>query len=62
MAEFTVAANGQVVKVDILRSSGYGSVDSAVERALYSYLFERSADSSEDVGRVQVRFRLERGD
>ena len=62
VAVFTVAANGQVMEVDILRSSGYGSVDAAVQRALYSYLFEPSADSSEDVGQVQVRFRLERGD
>lgn len=62
VAVFTVAANGQVVKVDILRSSGYATVDTAVQRALYSYLFEPSADSSEDVGQVQYRFRLERSD
>jgi TonB family protein len=62
VAVFTVAANGQVVEVDILRSSGYATVDTAVQRALYSYLFEPSADSSEDVGKVQYRFRLERGD
>ena len=62
VALFTVAANGQVVKVDILRTSGYATVDTAVQRALYSYLFEPSADSSEDVGQVQYRFRLERGD
>ena len=61
VAVFTVAANGQVVEVDILRSSGYATVDTAVQRALYSYLFESSADSSEDVGQVQYRFRLERG-
>jgi TonB family protein len=62
VAVFTVAANGQVTKVDILRGSGYASVDTAVQRALYSYLFEPSADSSEDVGQIQVRFRLERDD
>jgi TonB family protein len=62
VAAFTVAANGQVVEVDIVRSSGYATVDTAVQRALYSYLFEPSADSSEDVGQVQYRFRLERGD
>ena len=62
VAVFTVAANGQVVGVDIVRSSGYASVDTAVQRALYSYLFESSVDSSEDVGQIQVRFRLERGD
>jgi len=62
VAAFTVAANGQVTEVDIVRSSGYASVDTAVQRALYSYLFEPSDDSSEDVGQIQVRFRLERGD
>jgi outer membrane biosynthesis protein TonB len=62
VAVFTVAANGQVVEVDIIRSSGYASVDTAVQRALYSYLFERSEDDNEDIGQVQVRFRLERGD
>jgi TonB family protein len=62
VAGFTVAANGQVIEVDIIRSSGYASVDTAVQRALYSYLFEPSADSSDDVGQIQVRFRLERGD
>jgi TonB family protein len=62
VAGFTVAANGQVIEVDIIHSSGYPSVDTAVQRALRSYLFEPSADSSEDVGQIQVRFRLERGD
>jgi TonB family protein len=61
VAVFTVAANGQVVEVDILRSSGYATVDTAVQRALYSYRFEPSADSSEDVGQVRFRFKLERG-
>jgi TonB family protein len=62
VAVFTVAPNGQVIEVDIVRSSGYATVDTAVQRALYSYLFEPSADSNEDVGQIQYRFRLERGD
>jgi TonB family protein len=62
VAVITVAANGQVIQVDILRSSGYATVDTAVKQALRSYLFEPSEDSSEDVGQIQVRFRLERGD
>ena len=62
VAVFTVAANGQVIAVDITRSSGYASVDTAVQRAVKGYLFEPSADSSEDVGQIQYRFRLERGD
>jgi TonB family protein len=62
VAVFTVAASGQVIQVNIVRSSGYATVDTAVQRALYSYLFEPSADASEDVARIQYRFRLERGD
>jgi len=62
VAVFTVAANGQVIDVDIVRSSGYATVDTAVQRALSSYLFEPSGDPSKDVGQIQVRFRLERGD
>jgi TonB family protein len=62
LAEFTVAANGQVKEVNIVHSSGYAAVDIAVQWALRRYLFEPSADSSEDVGQVQFRFRLERSD
>ena len=62
VAAFTVAANGQVIAVDILRSAGYASVDRAVERALRGYLFEPSESGGEDVGQIQYRFRLERGD
>jgi TonB family protein len=62
MAAFSVAANGQVIAVDILRSSGYASVDRAVERALRGYLFEPSEGMGEDVGQIQYRFRLERSD
>jgi TonB family protein len=60
VAVFSVAANGQVMDVDIERSSGYASVDRAVERALLEYLFEPSDTESEDVGQIQYRFRLER--
>jgi TonB family protein len=61
-AVFSVSPSGQVIDVDIVRSSGYASVDSAVERALLSYLFEASDDASTDVGEIQYRFRLERSD
>jgi TonB family protein len=61
-AVFSVAPSGQVIEVDILRSSGYASVDRAVERALLSYLFEASDETSTDVGKIQYRFRLERSD
>ena len=61
-AVFSVAPSGQVIEVEIVRSSGYASVDRAVERALLSYLFEASDDTSTDVGEIQYRFRLERSD
>jgi TonB family protein len=61
-AVFSVAPSGQVIDVDIVRSSGYASVDRAVERALLSYLFEASDDTSTDLGEIQYRFRLERSD
>jgi len=61
-AVFSVAPSGQVIEVDIVRSSGYASVDRAVERALLSYLFEASNGTSTDVGEIQYRFRLERSD
>jgi TonB family protein len=61
-AVFSVAPSGQVIDVDIVRSSGYASVDRAVERAILSYLFEVSDDTSTDVGEIRYRFRLERSD
>jgi len=61
-AVFSVAPSGQVIDVDIVRSSGYASVDRAVERAILSYLFEVSDDTSADVGEIRYRFRLERSD
>jgi TonB family protein len=62
VAVFTVAASGQVIDVDIVRSSGYASVDRAVERTILGYLFEPSENAGEDVCQIQYRFRLERGD
>ena len=57
-AELVVAASGQVVRAVITRSSGFASVDREVELALRDALFDSSAQ--EDVGRIQIRFRLER--
>jgi TonB family protein len=57
-AAFVVAPNGQVVRVEITRSSGFASVDREVEQALRDALFAES--SREDTGRIQFRFRLER--
>ena len=57
-ASFTVSAGGQVVRVEITRSSGFASVDRAVEQALRNALFEEAA--GEDPGKIHIRFRLER--
>lgn len=59
-AFFTVVPSGQVIKVEISRSSGFTMVDSAVEKALLNYLFEESAGGGEDLGRIAFHFRLER--
>ena len=59
-AVFTVAPNGTVVRVEIVRSSGYAAVDREVEKTLLAYLFEPAPEGSEDSGSVQFRFRLER--
>ena len=57
-ASFTVSAGGQVIRVEITRSSGFASVDREVEQALRNALFEVAA--GEDPGRIHIRFRLER--
>jgi len=57
-AAFVVAPDGQVIRVQITRSSGFASVDREVEQALRDALFAES--SREDAGRIQFRFRLER--
>jgi TonB family protein len=57
-ADFVVAPSGQVASVEITRSSGFASVDRAVEQALRDALFSEAAQ--EDSGRIRFRFRLER--
>ena len=59
-ATFKVAPSGPVTQVEMTRSSGYSTVDRAVERALVNYLVEASATDDEDTGRIRFRFRLER--
>lgn len=56
----TVAEDGRVTGVEILRSSGLSTVDAEVRQALRQYLFAASAEGPV-VGTVQVRYRLERG-
>jgi TonB family protein len=59
-AAFAVAPSGQVIRVEITRSSGFASVDRAVEQAMYNTLFEASSGEAEDQGRIRLHFRLER--
>jgi TonB family protein len=59
-AAFAVAPSGQVTRVEIVRSSGFASVDRAVEQAMYNTLFEASSGEAEDQGRISLHFRLER--
>ncbi|GAH29547.1 unnamed protein product [marine sediment metagenome] len=61
-ALFTVAPTGQVIRVEIIQSSGYTMVDRAVERALFDYFFEESHSDTNDFGAIQFHFRLERLD
>jgi TonB family protein len=59
-AAFAVAPNGQVTRVEIMRSSGFASVDRAVVQALHNTLFDASPGDREDQGRISFHFRLER--
>ena len=55
----TVAADGSVVRIETLQSSGVSSVDVEVEQALRQFLFAASA-AGPVTGKVRVSFRLER--
>jgi TonB family protein len=61
-ARITVAPSGGVTRVEITRSSGYTEIDAGVEAALRDYLFSRADGSTETVGTVRFRFRLEKTD
>ena len=55
----TVAADGTVVRIETLQSSGVSSVDAEVEQALRQFLFVASA-AGPVTGKVRVSYRLER--
>jgi TonB family protein len=61
-ARIIVAPNGNVVHVEITKSSGYTEVDASVESALRDYLFSRGETRKEAVGTIRFRFRLEKRD
>jgi TonB family protein len=61
-ARITVAPSGGVTRVEITRSSGYTEIDAGVEAALRDYLFSRADGSTDAVGTVRFRFRLEKTD
>ena len=56
----TVAQDGTVTGVEVVRSSGLSTVDAEVQQALRQYLFAASAAETV-TGTMQVRYRLERG-
>ncbi len=59
-ATFFVAPSGQVIQVEITRSSGYTLVDRAVERTVAGYFFEESQVDRREKGVIRFHFRLER--
>jgi TonB family protein len=61
-ARITVAPSGKVTRVEITRSSGYIEIDASVKDALRDYLFSRVDGSTDTVGTVRFRFRLEKQD
>jgi TonB family protein len=61
-ARITVSPSGGVTRVEITRSSGYTEIDAGVEAALRDYLFSRADGSTDTVGTVRLRFRLEKTD
>jgi outer membrane biosynthesis protein TonB len=63
-ARITVSPLGTVIKVEIIRSSGYTEIDAGVEAALRGYLFARDYGFAKNSssGIVRFRFRLEKFD
>ncbi len=61
-ARITVAPSGDVIRVEITRSSGYIEIDASVVEALHDYLFSRIDGRENAIGTVRFRFRLEKQD
>jgi TonB family protein len=59
-ARIVVSPGGNVVRVEITRSSGYIEIDRNVEAALRQFLFSRADSGSDATGMVRFRFRLDR--
>ena len=62
VARITVAPEGNVTRVEIMRSSGYTEIDASVEAALREFLFSRVEGRKDAVGTITFRFRLEKRD
>ena len=61
-AKIYVNADGNVRKVEIIKGSGYIKVDSAVAAALRQYLFNPAENNEEDIGIIEIHFKLKRED
>jgi TonB family protein len=62
VARITVSPLGQVIDVEITRSSGYTEIDAAVELALRQCLYARIEGKQNQIGTVYYRFPLEKRD
>ena len=58
----TVTPLGQVIDVEITRSSGYIEIDAAVESALINCVYSRIEGKKNQIGTVYYRFPLEKRD
>jgi len=61
-AKIFVSPEGNVRKVEIIKGSGYIEVDSAVTASLRQYLFNPSEKGEEDIGIIEIHFKLKRED
>ncbi len=57
-AEIVVAPGGNVIRVKIVKSSGYEEVDRIVESALWRYMFSADPNGNRSIGRLKVHFIL----
>lgn len=58
--KFFISPEGFVIDTDILKSSGYNSIDMAVEKIIGTWVFEKSDQGRTDSGVVPIRFRLKK--
>jgi TonB family protein len=62
IARITIAPAGNVVRVEIIKASGYTEIDASVEAALRECLFARVESKSDAVEIWRFPYRLEKRD